>query len=112
PALGAVLGQGDTATLIPGLDEVAKEIQGAINDEETKVEQAAAPKADKRDLPAPPDRPAKKTSFRTAAKTIGGVAAGLTITVGSGGDELFRLISRYGMAAGVVPAVAAVALFW
>jgi hypothetical protein len=112
PALGAVLAQGDATAGIPGLDEVRKEIQDAVSDETQKTKQAVAPKTDKRDLPAPPDRPAKKASFRKAAKMIGGVVAGLTITVGSGGDELLRLISRYGMAAGVVPAVAAVALFW
>jgi hypothetical protein len=48
----------------------------------------------------------------TTAKIVAGVIAGLTITLGSGGDELLRLLSGYAMTAGIVPAIAAIALFW
>jgi len=43
---------------------------------------------------------------------LGGVAAGLTIALGSHGDEAFRLMMRHGLAAGGVPALVALALFW
>lgn len=112
PAVGAVLGHGDGATGVPGLDEVAREGLSASHGDRQEHEPPMAPKADHRDLPAPPDRPDSKVSLSTTAKTIGGVIAGLTITVGSGGDELLRLLFRYGMTAGVVPAIAAIALFW
>jgi hypothetical protein len=112
PALGAVPGQGDAATVVPGLDEVVREVQSAINDDREDYRPQAVPKTEKRDLPAPPDRPDSKVRLSTTAKIVGGVVAGLTITLGSGGDELFRLLSRYGMTAGIVPAIAAIALFW
>ena len=112
PALGAVPGQGDAATVVPGLVKIAKEVQSAINDDREALKPPMASKADQRDLPAPPDRSDSKVSLSTTAKTLGGVIAGLTITVGSGGDELFRMLSRYGMAAGIVPAFAAIAMFW
>ena len=112
PALGAMSGQGDAATVTPGPDEVAREVQNAINDDREEYRPQVEPKTEKRDLPAPPDRPDSKVSLSTSAKVLGGGIAGLTITLGSGGDELFRLLSRYGMTAGIVPAIAAIALFW
>ena len=112
PAMGAVFGQGDAATVAPGLDELAREVHGAVNDDRDEHAPPVTHETDPRDLPAPPDRPDSKVSLSTTAKTLGGVIAGLTITIGSGGEELFRLLSRYGMAAGIVPAIASIALFW
>jgi hypothetical protein len=112
PALGAMSGQGDVATVAPGPDEIAPEMQSAIDDDREQPKPPSAPETDKRDLPAPPDRPDSKVSLSTTAKIVAGVIAGLTITLGSGGDELLRLLSGYAMTAGIVPAIAAIALFW
>ncbi len=112
PALGAMSGQGDVATVAPGPDEIAPEMQSAIDDDREQPQPPSAPETDKRDLPAPPERPESKVSLSTTAKIVAGVIAGLTITLGSGGDELLRLLSGYAMTAGIVPAIAAIALFW
>jgi hypothetical protein len=114
PALGAIAGDGPGATAIPGLGEVAREIQDAIDD--TEAPQAAEASEEKaprrRDLPPPPDRPPTSLGWKKPLTMIGVVAAGITITVGSNGGGAFRWITKYGMAAGVVPAIAAVVLFW
>jgi len=110
PALGAALGQAATVGL-PGMGAMAREVGRAIADEAAEAEEEDVTPAGG-DLPLPPDRPPSRFSWKQPLGMLGGAAAGLTIAVGSNGDELFRLVARYGMAAGVVPAIVAVALFW
>jgi hypothetical protein len=99
----------------PGLAEAAaREISEAAGDGGAR---AAGPdpvgeQAGHRDLPAPPEHPSAKTSWGKLTVMVGAVAAGLLIAVGGGNDQLLRLISRYGLTAGAVPALAAVALSW
>jgi hypothetical protein len=112
PALGAVLGQGEGAAGMPGLDEIARELKDAIGDEPGAESKSKTGASVEQDLPAPPDKPGTPVNLSHAAKIIAGIFAGLTITVGSGGDDLLRLVSRYGMTAGVVPAIVSAALFW
>ncbi len=112
PVLGTMLGSRDGVNAVPGLDEVAREIQGALGDDgeipawQPRVES----QTERRDLPAPPDRPADKLNWGKTLMMVFVVAAGFSIA--TVGGDLLRLISRYGMAAGVFPAVLAVPLLW
>ncbi len=113
PALGAVLAGGGI-NAIPGFAEVTQEIRGELDDsdETSTVQQPVKSQLKRRDLPAPPDRPAAKLNWRKSLLTVFVVAVGFSFVAGGVGDELLRLISRYGIATGVVPAIAAVLLLW
>lgn len=112
PALGAVLGQDGTAVGLPGMDAMAAELRSAIEEGPAVPVRTEASAPAGKDLPPPPDRPPTPFSWKRSLGLVGGVAAGLTISVGSHGDELFRLVAKYGMTAGVMPALVAVVLFW
>ena len=112
PELGAITAQDGTVPEKPGLGEVAQEIDAAIEGANDASAHQAAPPPVRKQLPPPPDRPPTSWGWGKSLKTVGGILGGITLTVGSNGDELFRLIAKYGMTAGVVPAIAAVVLIW
>jgi hypothetical protein len=64
------------------------------------------------DLPPPPDRPDPVRDWGRSLMTIGGVAAVAAFLAGAGGIQFFRQAAGALMTAGVVPALAAVALYW
>jgi hypothetical protein len=111
--LGAMLTLGDVGNAIPGLDEVAREIQGALqgSGDLTGEPRAAAMSALPRDLPSPPDRPETRLTWSKLFKPLGVIVIGLIVAAGVG-DDLFVALFHYGMAAGVVPAIAALGLLW
>ncbi len=113
PMLGAVLA-GDGINSIPGFAEVTREIRRELDDsdETSTVQPPVESQSKRRDLPAPPDRPAAKLNWRKSLITVFVVAVGFSFVAGGVGDELLRLISRYGIATGIVPAIAAVLLLW
>jgi hypothetical protein len=104
----------DTLGANPGLVEVAREISEASGDGDglSSVQDSVGSQAERRDLPAPPERPVAKPHWGKLFIMIGAAAAGFMIAVGGGNGGLLPLISRYGMAAGVIPALAAVPLLW
>ena len=113
PVLGSLLTLGDDGNAIPGLEEVAKAMPGALNrsgdlgGEPRNPEDPARP----RDLPPPPDRPAPRLIWLRLLKPLGMIILGLIVAAGVG-DDLLAVLSSYSMAAGVVPAIAALGLLW
>ncbi len=113
PALGAILAGGDSVAAVPGLGEVAGELQQAIDDNPPgRTASAEAEEARGSDLPPPPEAPEKTTRLSRMALTVAGALVGFFLAIGSGGGELFRLVAHYGTTAGVVPALISVALLW
>ncbi len=113
-ALASVLGADGLATTAPGLAEVSQEIGEALRDQEqahTSTKERAKPAVAK-DLPPPPDMPDKSMNLNRFLPLIFGGAVGVAVLVSSGGDELFRWLVKYSMAAGVVPAMVAALLLW
>ncbi len=98
----------------PGLAEVAREISAAAGDGDgtPAVQDAIGSQVERRDLPAPPERPLVKPHWGKSLIMIGAAVAGFLVAAGGGNGDLVRLISRYGMAAGFAPALAAVPLLW
>jgi hypothetical protein len=64
------------------------------------------------DLPLPPDRPDPGRAWGRSLLAYGGVAAGAAIFAGALDIAFVRQAARYLMTAGIVPALAAVALYW
>jgi len=109
-ALGGLSGSDS----VSGPGAMVEEFRGIpeTGGEKTTEQQPIETSAERRDLPAPPERPAVQRSWGKSFIMIFVAAAGFAIAAGSGGHELFRLVSRYGLATGIVPAVAAVPLLW
>lgn len=115
PALGAVLGGDGTAAVVPGLGEVAREIRDALSDGETQgdAQVSRVKKPVKRDLPAPPDRPAARMSMRKILPLAGTSLVCLVfIAATQGNSSLLRFMAKYGLQAGVLPALVAAGLIW
>jgi len=111
PAVGAVLG-GEGARTLPGVGEVAAEIERAIGDEPPQSSSAScqAPLSPS-DLPAPPDRPPKQFSLKQPLAFIGSVVAGLSVSLLGDGSQLLRLAGK-GIDSGLVPGAIAIACLW
>ncbi|MDT8444171.1 MAG: GIDE domain-containing protein [Desulfuromonadales bacterium] len=105
---------------LSGLDSISspgallEELQGVPEASSEKVTEQppVETRAERRDLPAPPERPLARPSWGKSFIVVFVAAAGFAIAAGSGGHELFRLVSRYGMVAGIIPAIVAVPLLW
>ncbi|MCK4510077.1 MAG: hypothetical protein KAU27_16120, partial [Desulfuromonadales bacterium] len=87
---------------------------GALDDsdETSAAQQPVESQSKRRNLPAPPDRPAAKLNWRKSLIFIFAVAVGFSFVAGGVGDGLLRLVSRYGISTGLIPAMAAVFLLW
>ncbi|MBE0576664.1 MAG: hypothetical protein IH613_12305 [Desulfuromonadales bacterium] len=114
PVLGIFPVSNDGVGEVPGLGEMSSEIREALEDgdQTSTIKPPFASRPARSDLPAPPDRPADHVNWGKSLTMVFVAAAGFSIAAGSGGHELFRLVSRYGMATGIVPAVVAVPLLW
>lgn len=113
PALGAVFVGGEGQAAVPGLSDVADELQRAIEDEPSENDRrsnGAEPSTG--DLPPPPEPPEKRLSLARTMVPVAGFCAGIAFAFGSDGDELFGFVVHYGLLAGVVPALVATALLW
>ncbi|MGK2943857.1 MAG: GIDE domain-containing protein [Desulfuromonadales bacterium] len=114
PVFGTFPESNDSVGVVPGLGEVSREIQGALEDgdQTSTIKPAFESRPERRDLPAPPDRPADQVNWGKSLTMVFVAAAGFSIAASSGDHELLRLVSRYGMATGIVPALVAVPLLW
>jgi hypothetical protein len=114
PVLGTFPASNAGVGEVLGLGEVSREIRGALEDgdQTSTIKHAFESRPERKDLPAPPDRPADPVNWRKSLLMVFVAAGGFAIAAGSGGHELFRLISRYGMATGALPALVAVPLLW
>jgi hypothetical protein len=114
PVLGTFPASNAGVGEVLGLGEVSREIRRALEDgdETLKVQQSVENRPERRDLPAPPDRPADQVNWGKSLTMVFVAAAGFSIAASSGDHELLRLVSRYGMATGIVPALVAVPLLW
>ena len=111
PALGALLGANDGVSAVPGLNEVAQEIRRSFDDDGSTVQPPVEGQPERRDLPVPPERPAAKQAWGKLFIMVSAAAGGFAIANGGAGSELFRFLSRDGMAV-VVPLIAAVSMLW
>ncbi|MBW2503490.1 MAG: hypothetical protein JRE16_02860, partial [Deltaproteobacteria bacterium] len=64
------------------------------------------------ELPPPPDPPQKRKATRLSLVTLGGLVAGASMTAAGISDDLLSLLAKLGMAAGVIPGIAAAFLIW
>jgi hypothetical protein len=114
PASGAVVGVDGGAAVVPGLDEVAREVRAAMHVQEVATPaRGQAEKPIRKDLPPPPERPEARMSLNSILTMIGTFAGvGLFILMMEGNSHLLHSVVRNGTRAGVVPGLIAAGLLW
>ncbi len=115
PALGAVMGTDAVAGSMPGLKDVAREIQAAFVDEEGAgaTAERAVDKPVKKDLPPPPERPETKMSLGRMLSTVGTfLGFGVFFLALKENSSLLGSIVQYGVGTGLLAGFVASFLFW
>jgi hypothetical protein len=112
PMLAAALAQSQGDAVIPGLDEVVREVAAAAGDD--TEERAAAPPtaALQRDLPAPPDRPDQRSPLLRSLLPFAAIAGVVGLVAVSGGKRVLTSLVFDGFSSGALPALVAVGLCW
>jgi hypothetical protein len=114
PALGAVMGGDGVAGSLPGLKEVAREIKGALAEEESADHRLKGEEAPvKKDLPPPPERPETRMRPAQIVATIGTfLGFGLFFLALKGNSSPLKFIVQYGVGTGLFTGLLALFLFW
>ncbi len=115
PALGAVIGADGVAGSIPGLKDVAREIQDAFVAGEGVggTAERAVDKPVKKNLPPPPERPESKMSLGRMLATVGTfLGFGTFLLALKGNNSLLGSIVQYGVGTGLLAGLVASFLFW
>ncbi len=114
PELATAAGAAGNLAATPGLADVVREVNEASEDGVGRPAGRASTgsQAGRGDLPAPPERPIVKPHWGKPLIMVGAAVAGFLFAAGGDNGTLLHLASRYGLAAGALPAFAAVPLIW